>query len=59
MTKAQQTQSNLAQWYADGLITQRELIKALSLKGQGAPYLGEYLEALELKAQTKQKESKQ
>lgn len=59
MTKSQQTQSNLAQYYADGLITQRELIKALSLKGQGAPYLGEYLEALELKAQTKLKENKQ
>lgn len=57
MTKAQQTQSNLAQWYADGLITQRELIKALSLKGQGVPYLGEYLEALKLKAEAKTKES--
>lgn len=45
--------------YASGKITLKEFIKALSLKEQGAPYYGEFMEALNQKAQTKPKESKQ
>jgi hypothetical protein len=41
---------NAQELYAGGFITLKEFIKALALKEQGAPYLGEFMEALNRRA---------
>lgn len=43
---------NAKELYAGGFITLKEFIKALALKEQGAPYIGEFMEALNQKATT-------
>ena len=40
---------NAKELYAGGFITLKEFIKALALKEQGAPYLGEFMDALNLR----------
>ena len=40
---------NAKELYAGGYITLKEFIKALALKEQGAPYLGEFMDALNLR----------